>query len=84
LTLDMKLIPKFTKLDFAIFPIGDGLTMGIEEAIEASKLVEADKILGVHYDTFGFIKMDHEKALNDFKNANLNLYLPKIGDTIEI
>jgi hypothetical protein len=40
--------------------------------------------LGVHYDTFGFIKMDHEKALSDFKNANLHLYLPKIGDTIEI
>jgi len=58
--------------------------MGIEEAIEASKLVEVDKILGVHYDTFGFIKMDHEKALSDFKNANLHLYLPKIGDTIEI
>ena len=84
LTLDMKLIPKSTKLDFAIFPVGDGLTMGIEEAIEASKLVEVDKILGVHYDTFGFIKMDHQKALSDFKNANLNLYLPKIGDTIEI
>jgi len=84
LTLDMQIIPKFTQLDFAIFPIGDGLTMGIEEAIEASKLVSVDKILGVHYDTFGFIVMDHQKALDDFAAAQLNLFLPKIGETIEI
>lgn len=84
LTLDMQLISKFTKLDFAVFPIGDGLTMGIEEAVEASKLVSVNKILGVHYDTFGFIKMDHQKALDDFQKAGLNLFLPKIGDTIEI
>ncbi|WP_337968671.1 metal-dependent hydrolase [uncultured Flavobacterium sp.] len=84
LTLDMQLITKFTKLDFAVLPIGDGLTMGIEEAIEASKLVEVDKILGVHYDTFGFIVMDHEKALNAFTKENLKLFLPKIGETIEL
>ena len=58
--------------------------MGIEEAIEASKFVGVDKILGVHYDTFGFIVMDHEKAEASFKDANLQLYLPKIGSTIEI
>ena len=84
LTLDMQIIQKFTKLNFAVFPIGDGLTMGIEEAIEASKFVGVDKILGVHYDTFGFIVMDHEKAEASFKDANLQLYLPKIGSTIEI
>lgn len=84
LTLDMQLITKFTKLDFAAFPIGDGLTMGIEEAIEASKFVAVDRILGVHYDTFGFIVMDHEKALNAFAKENLNLFLPKIGETIEL
>ena len=83
LTLDMGLIPKYAKLDFAVFPIGDLLTMGIEEAIEASKLVEVDKVLGVHYDTFGFIMMDHEKAIADFKKANMNLYLPKIGSALE-
>ncbi|MNR65966.1 hypothetical protein D3C85_1892430 [compost metagenome] len=58
--------------------------MGVEEAIEASKLVGVNKILGVHYDTFGFIVMDHEKAMTDFTNANLKLFLPKIGSTIEI
>lgn len=84
LTLDMKLIPQFTQLDFVVLPIGDGLTMGIEEAIEAAKLVGVTKVLGVHYDTFGFIKMDHQSALDQFKEASLHLFLPKIGSTIEL
>jgi len=84
LTLDMQLIPRFTKLDFAVFPIGDLLTMGVEEAIEAARLVGVKKVLGVHYDTFGFIKMDHRQAKQDFENAGLSLYLPSIGDTIEL
>ena len=32
LTLDMALVPKWTGLDFAVLPIGDRLTMGIEDA----------------------------------------------------
>ncbi|MEO6177149.1 MAG: metal-dependent hydrolase [Flavobacterium circumlabens] len=84
LTNDMAIIPKFTKLDFAVFPIGDGLTMGIEEAVEASKIVGVAKILGVHYDTFGFIVMDHQKATQSFNEAGLQLYLPAIGSTIAL
>lgn len=84
LTLDMQLIPKFAKLDFAVFPIGDLLTMGVEEAIEASRFVGVNKVMGVHYDTFGFIKMDHQKAIQDFANAGISLSLPAIGDTIEL
>lgn len=84
LTLDMQLITKWTKLDFAIFPIGDGLTMGVEEAIEASKLVKVSKVLGVHFDTFGFIIIDQEKAKSSFANEGIQLYLPKIGTSIEI
>ena len=84
LTLDMQLIPKFAKLDFAVFPIGDLLTMGVEEAVEASRFVGVNKVLGVHYDTFGFIKMDHQKAKQDFENAGISLSLPSIGDTIEL
>src|SRR5690606_36679192 len=40
LTTDMKLIPLKTKLDLAISPIGDNFTMGIEDAITASRSEE--------------------------------------------
>jgi len=84
LTLDMKLIPEWVKLNFAVLPIGDNFTMGYTDATVAAKMIECSTIVGVHYDTFGFIKIDHEKAMRSFENAGCKLYLPKIGETISI
>src|SRR5690606_6217697 len=56
LTLDMKLIPMRHKLDLAILPIGSNFTMDVDDALIASDFIECDKIMGYHYDTFGFIK----------------------------
>ncbi len=84
LTLDMTLIPKWADLDFAVLPIGDVLTMGVEDAIEAAKFVNAKTVIGVHYDTFGFIKIDHNNAIAEFERAGITLHLPGIGESIEI
>lgn len=84
LTMDMQLVPKWAKLNFAILPIGDNFTMGYEDAIEAAYLIDCKEVIGVHYDSFGYIKIDHEKALNAFKNAGCTLHLPSIGATINI
>ena len=84
LTMDMKLIPLSTKLDLAILPIGDNFTMGIEDAIIASNFVACNKILGVHYDTFGYIEINHEQAIKKFQEAGKNLILLDIGESIEI
>ena len=84
LTMDMKLIPMQCKLDLAILPIGDNFTMGIESAVIAADFVECDKILGVHYDTFGYIEIDHSRAINKFKEAGKELNLLEIGSSLEI
>ncbi|MBD3581069.1 metal-dependent hydrolase [Flavobacterium selenitireducens] len=84
LTFDMQLIPMRTKLDLAIFPIGSNYTMGVEDAITASDFVECDKILGYHYDTFGYIKIDHEDAKRKFYEAGKDLMLLPIGDSIDL
>lgn len=84
LTLDMQLIPLFADIDLAILPIGDNFTMGLEDAVQAAKMVQTKMVIGVHYDTFGFIKIDHQKAIDLFKNNELELKLPAIGETIEI
>lgn len=82
LTLDMQLIPMFAEIDVAIMSIGDNFTMGIEDATEAATMVQTKKVIGVHFDTFGFIKIDHQKAIELFKSKGLELILPKIGETI--
>jgi L-ascorbate metabolism protein UlaG (beta-lactamase superfamily) len=84
LTMDMQLIPRWAQPDFAVLPIGDNFTMGYEDAIIAAELIQCKKIVGVHYDTFGYIKIDHDKAKKAFSDAGLSLYLPAIGETIEL
>ncbi|WP_299180468.1 metal-dependent hydrolase [uncultured Aquimarina sp.] len=84
LTMDMKLIPLTTKLDLAILPIGDNFTMGIDDAIIASDFVECDKVLGVHYDTFGYIEIDHEDAKRKFSAKDKDLILLDVGQRIEL
>jgi L-ascorbate metabolism protein UlaG (beta-lactamase superfamily) len=84
LTYDMKLIPLRTKLDVAILPIGDNFTMDIDDAIIASDFVACDKIIGCHFDTFGYIEIDHEAAIKKFYDKNKDLMLLKIGETIEL
>ena len=84
LTFDMKLIPLQTKLDLAILPIGDNFTMGINDAILASDFVECDKILGYHFDTFGYIEIDHETAKRKFFEKDKDLMLLEIGESIEL
>jgi L-ascorbate metabolism protein UlaG (beta-lactamase superfamily) len=82
LTYDMKLIGDYRKIDFAFLPIGDNFTMGVENAIICTDFIKCDDIIGMHYDTYGYIKIDHELAIKKFGHAGKNLTLIKVGETI--
>ena len=82
LHMDMQLIPLTYTLDLAILPIGDNFTMGIDDAIIASDFVRCNAILGYHYDTFGYIKIDHKEAKEKFLEADKKLHLLEIGKSI--
>ncbi len=84
LTMDMKLIPLQCKLDLAVLPIGDNFTMGIDAAIHASDFIECNKILGYHFDTFGYIEINHKDAIAKFKAKNKELILLNIGESLKV
>ncbi len=84
LMMDMKLIAEFHNLDFALLPIGDNFTMGVDEAIVASDFIDCNNIIAMHYDTFGYIVVDKEDAVSKFAAADKKLIFVEIGDTIEI
>ncbi len=84
LTMDMKLIPMRTKLDLAILPIGSNFTMDVDDAIIASDFVACDKVLGYHFDTFGYIEINHEEAIRKFFNRGKDLMLLEIGASIDL
>lgn len=84
LTLDMQLIPSFVVPDFSILPIGDNFTMDYKDASRAAQLINCGRVVGVHYNTFGFIKIDTGVAKTYFSNHGMELILPEIGSTIDI
>lgn len=84
LTSDMKLIGEQTRLHFAVLPIGDFYTMGIDDALRAADMVGVSKIVGVHYDTFPPIQLDHAAARNAAEASGKKLFLPAIGETIDV
>lgn len=85
LTYDMKLIPRLIgDLDLAVLPIGDNFTMGIKSAIKASEYLDCKRILGYHYDTFGYIKIDKVKAITKFAKKRKELNLLPIGDSLKL
>lgn len=84
LTMDMKLIPGWAKLDFAVLPIGDNFTMGVDDAVICSNFIACNKVVGVHYNTFDAIKIDATEAQTAFESAGKSLLLPEIGATVSI
>ena len=85
LTMDMKLIPMTCpQVDLAILPIGDCFTMGYEDACIAADFVGCDQVMGCHYDTFGYITIDHEAAQIAFRETGKELLLPDIGNSIDV
>lgn len=84
LTMDMQLIGEDTKLDFAVLCIGDNFTMGVSDAVRACDLIRCHKVVGVHYDTFPPIKIDHEEAIAKFAASGKELHLLPIGGSAEL
>ena len=84
LTLDMKLIGESTRLKFAALCVGDNFTMGPVDAVKAAQFVNCDQILGVHFDTFPPIQIDHAKAKETFRAAGKTLYLLRPGETVDL
>jgi L-ascorbate metabolism protein UlaG (beta-lactamase superfamily) len=72
----------FGFVDFAFLPIGDVFTMGIDDAVEAAYLVNADSVIPMHYDTFDPIKVDMEEAKEEFQEFRLEVF--NIGEEKEL
>lgn len=84
LNADMKLLADLYQLDYAILPIGGNYTMDVDDALIASKYINCEKVIGVHYNTFPVIEIDTEEAVAKFEREHKQLLLPAIGETITL
>ncbi|MBO6516782.1 MAG: metal-dependent hydrolase [Bacteroidia bacterium] len=84
LTLDMQLIKDEFDLSLAVLPVGDNFTMGPRDAARAAEFCGAKRVVGMHFDTFGFIEIDHQQAKNEFEQKGVELVLPEVGQKLEL
>lgn len=84
LTLEMKLVAEMGPLRFAALCIGDQFTMGAGDAVTAAKWLGCKDVLGVHYDTFPPIEIDHAGAQEVFLREGKTLHLPTPGESIDL
>lgn len=84
LTYDMKILGERYALDFSILPIGDHYTMGIDDALVAADWTGTSKIIGMHYDSFPVITINHEEAKAKAAQAGKELVLLGVGETISL
>lgn len=52
---DMKYLNRFGDIDYALLPIGDNFTMGVEDALLAASLIKANVTIPIHYKTWPVI-----------------------------
>jgi len=83
LTMEMKLLERHN-IDWALLPIGGHYTMDVDDAIIAAEFVNCKNVMGIHYDSFPPIKINHEEAVKKFNEADVYIALPKIGESIDI
>jgi len=55
---DMKLLGELEPLDVALLPIGDNFTMGIDDAVVATRLLRPKVAIPMHYNTWPLIEAD--------------------------
>lgn len=79
LSLEMELIAERYELTLAFLPIGGTFTMDVEDAVEAAALLDVAHVIGMHYDTFPPIQIDHAKARSAFQEYDVTLHLLEIG-----
>ena len=82
---DMQIIGRKDKLDYAVLPIGDNYTMGLEDAAQAAQWLGAKHVIPVHYDTWPVIAQDVQmfKELTE-KVAHAQVHILAPGEDLEL
>lgn len=78
---DMKLYA--ANVDIAVLPIGDLFTMGIDDSIAATKLINAKKVLPAHYGTWPPIAQDANHWADRVRNeTDAEPVVLEVGESI--
>ena len=81
---DMKLYGEIEDIDYALLPVGDNFTMGIDDAVRASEMLSAERTIPMHYNTFDLVKIDMSELKKQFELCKSKLTIIEFNSKIEI
>lgn len=81
---DKKDVEDYFSIDFTILPTGKKFTMGIEDTVIAADDANTNRIAVMHYNTFPYIKPDHQRARKVVSHRRKGLLLMQIGEKANI
>ena len=82
---DMKLIGQKDPLDYAVLPIGDNYTMGLEDAALAAQWLNTKNVIPIHYNTWPVIAQEagrYKEVTEGMTRAAEHIVEP--GGTLEL
>lgn len=74
---------RHSRIEAALVPIGDHFTMGIDDAVEAVRLINPRIAVPVHYNTFPPIKQDPNEFKKKCKQIDAEVRVLKPGESME-
>ena len=82
---DMQLIGRKDKLDYALLPVGDNYTMGLEDAAQAAQWLAVRHVIPIHYNTWPVIEQDVQlfKQVTE-RMAHAEVHIVEPGQTLEM
>ena len=77
---DLQLIGRRHQPDLALLPIGDNFTMGIDDAVEATIMIQPKAVIPMHYNTFDLIEVDAEEFKSKLADQAVECHVLNPGD----
>ena len=81
---DLQLVPQRDSIDLACIPIGGHYTMDRHDAVAAARLVDAPKVLPIHFGTFPPIETDAGAFAADLEADGREAIILKSGESLEL
>jgi L-ascorbate metabolism protein UlaG (beta-lactamase superfamily) len=81
---DLQLVPQRDSIDLACIPIGGHYTMDRHDAVAAARMVDAPKVLPIHYGTFPPIETDADAFARDLATDGREAVILNSGESLEL
>ncbi|PQJ33583.1 hydrolase [Salinibacter sp. 10B] len=81
---EMEWIGDLYDVDLMLAPVGDVVTMGVDGAIHAADMTDADAVVPIHYNTFPFIQVDIEEVAESIEDAGVTCHQLDPNSTLSL